>query len=77
MKSFPVQSITEFLHVAPINSYNCLVVNKQSLRGLSYITPSLWDNLNTSLKTSVSLNALKAYLKELLFSGKVIKKSER
>ena len=60
MKSFPVQSITEFLHVAHINSYNYLVVNKQSLRALSYISPSLWDNLNTSLKTSVSLNALKA-----------------
>ena len=39
----------------------------QGLRALSYIGPSLWNNLNNSLKTSVSLNTFKHNYKEHFF----------
>ena len=38
----------------------------QALRALSYVGPTLWNKLNKSLKTFVSLNAFKQH-KELLF----------
>ena len=39
----------------------------QGLRALSYIGPSLWNKLDKSLKTSVSLNAVKHNLKDYYF----------
>ena len=39
----------------------------QGLRALSYIGPSLWNKLDKSLKTSVSLNAFKHNLKDHYF----------
>ena len=39
----------------------------QGLRALSYIGPSLWNKLDKSLKTSVSLNAFKHNLKDYYF----------
>ena len=39
----------------------------QGLRVLSYIGPSLWNNLNNFLKTSVSLNTFKHNYKEHFF----------
>ena len=42
------------------------VIN-QSLRSLSYIETSLWNNLNKSLKTSASVNAFKHNLKDFYF----------
>ena len=39
----------------------------QGLRALSYIGPSLWNNLDKSLKTSVSLNAFKHNIKDHYF----------
>ena len=39
----------------------------QGLRTLSYIGPSLWNKLDKSLKTSVSLNAFKYNLKRYYF----------
>ena len=39
----------------------------QVLRALSYIGPSLWNNLDKSLKTSVSLNAFKHNIKDHYF----------
>ena len=39
----------------------------QGLRALSYICPSLWNNLDKSLKTSVSLNAFKHNIKHHYF----------
>ena len=39
----------------------------QGLRALSYIGPSLWNNLDKSLKTSVSLNAFKHNIKHHYF----------
>lgn len=39
----------------------------QGLRALSYIGPSLWNNLNNFLKTSVSLNTFKHNYKEHFF----------
>ena len=39
----------------------------QGLRALSYIGPSLWNNLGKSLKTSVSLNAFKHNVKDHYF----------
>ena len=36
----------------------------KDLRALSYIGPLLWNKLDKSLKTSVSLNALKHNLKD-------------
>ena len=48
----------------------------QGLRALSYIGPSLWNKLDKSLKTSVSLKAFKHNFKDY-YSRKVIKKSEK
>ena len=42
----------------------------QGLRALSYIGPSLWNNLDKSLKTSVSLNAFKHNVKDHYFRKK-------
>ena len=39
----------------------------QGLRALSYIGPSLWNNLDKSLKTSASLNAFKHNIKDHYF----------
>ena len=39
----------------------------QGLRALSYIGPSLWNKLDKSLKTSVSLNPVKHNLKDYYF----------
>ena len=39
----------------------------QGLRALWYIGPSLWNKLDQSLKTSVSLNAFKHNLKDYYF----------
>ena len=39
----------------------------QGLRALSYTGPSLWNNLDNSVKTSVSLNAFKHNLKNHFF----------
>ena len=39
----------------------------QGLRALSYIGHSLWNKLDKSLKTSVSLNAFKHNLKDYYF----------
>ena len=39
----------------------------QGLRALSYIGPSLWNKLDKSLKTSVSLNTFKHNLKDYYF----------
>ena len=36
----------------------------QGLRALSYIGPSLWNNLDRPLKASVSLNSFKHNLKD-------------
>ena len=66
MKFFPTRSVTEFLHVVPIQSFYCLFV-KKGLRALSYIGPSFWSNLKKSLKTSVFLNAFKHNLKDYYF----------
>ena len=47
----------------------------QGLRALSYIGHSLWNKLDKSLKTSVSLNAFKHNLKDYYFK-KANKNSE-
>ena len=39
----------------------------QDLRALSCIGPSLWNNIDKSLKTSLSLNAFKHNLKDYYF----------
>ena len=39
----------------------------QGLRALSFVGPSLWNNLDKSLKTSASLNAFKHNLKNQFF----------
>ena len=39
----------------------------QGQRALSYLGPSLWNNLDNSLKKSVSLNAFKHNLKDYYF----------
>ena len=39
----------------------------QGLRALSYVGPSLWNNLENSMKTCVSLNAFKHKLKDHFF----------
>ena len=39
----------------------------QDLRALSYIGPSLWNNIDKSLKTSFYLNAFKHNLKDHYF----------
>ena len=41
----------------------------QGLRALSFIGPSLWNNLEKSLKTSVSLNTFKHNVKEYYFQN--------
>ena len=41
----------------------------QRLRALPYISPSLWNNLGKSLKTSVSLNAFKHNIKDYFKSN--------
>ena len=68
MKSFHMQSLTKFLHVAPIKSLE-LPHRKtnQGLRALLYIGTSLWNKLDKSLKISVSLNAFKHNLKDYYF----------
>ena len=48
----------------------------QGLKALSYLGPSLWNNLDNSLKKSVSLNAFKHNLKDYYFrTGKEKEKS--
>ena len=51
----------------------------QGLRALSYIGPSLWNKLDKSLKTPVSLNAFKNNLKDYYFKkgNKKIVKCDR
>ena len=44
-----------------------LCKTNQGSRALSYIGPSLWNKLDNSLKTSVSLNAFKHNLKDHYF----------
>ena len=39
----------------------------QGLRALSYISPSLWNNQDKSLKTPASLNAFKHNIKDYYF----------
>ena len=39
----------------------------QGLRALSYVGPSLWNNLDKSLKTSASLNTFKHDIKKQFF----------
>ena len=39
----------------------------QGLRALSYVGPSLWNNLDKSLKTSASLNTFKHDIKNPFF----------
>ena len=39
----------------------------QSLRALSYIGPSLWNNQDKSLKTSATLSAFKHNIKDYYF----------
>ena len=39
----------------------------QGLRALSYVGPSLWNNLDKSLKTSASLNTFKHDIKNQFF----------
>ena len=39
----------------------------QGLRALSYISPSLWNNQDKSLKTSASLHAFKHNIKDYYF----------
>ena len=46
----------------------------QGLRALLYIGPSLWNKLDDSLKTSVSLNAFKYNLKDHYFKKRNKKK---
>ena len=47
----------------------------QGLRALSYISPSLWNNQDKSLKTSASLNAFKHNIKDYYFRKGNKKKS--
>ena len=42
----------------------------KGLRSLSYIGPSLWNKLDKSLKTSISLNAFKHNLKDYYLKNK-------
>ena len=79
MKSFPMQSETEFLHLAPVRYYNCLIVKKLRLRlrAFSYTGLSLWNNLDNSLETTVYLNDFEDNFKDNYISGKIIKQSER
>ena len=39
----------------------------QGLRALSYVGPSLWNNLDKSIKTSASLNTFKHDTKKPIF----------
>ena len=41
----------------------------QGLNALSYIGPSLWNNLDNSLKASTSLNTFKHNLKDNFFKN--------
>ena len=76
MKFFPMQSATEILHVA-LNQKLKLPHRKinQSLRTLSYIGTSLWNNQDKLLKTSTSLNTSKHNINDYFFRKKILKKA--
>jgi len=64
-------SIADYSGIPTRYSYQKLKLPKrkttQGLRALSYLGPSLWNNLDNSLKKSVSLNAFKHNLKDHYF----------
>ena len=77
MKSFPKY---ESNGVPTSCSYQKLKLphrkKNQGFRAFSYIDPSLWNKLDTSLKISVSLTVFKHSLKDYYFR-KSNKKSEK
>ena len=64
-------SYAECNGISTLYSYQKLKISRrktnQGLRALSYIGPSLWNNLNKSLQTYVSLNAFKHNIKDHYF----------
>jgi len=64
-------SLADYIGIPTRYSYQKLKLPKrkttQGLRALSYLGPSLWNNLDNSLKKSASLNAFKHNLKDHYF----------
>ena len=79
MRYMFLEKLMEFtrVHHKKCSSYQLNVPHRKTIVGqkaLSYVDPSLWNNLNKTLKTSASLNAFKQNIKQHYFNE--LKKKE-